>query len=167
MHRITSGLLMTGVLLASSSPSWAQGEGAQGHGDLAQEQRVLYSSTFWKKGSNKIEGLYRVVERPDGTRVVRLGKDFRTKAGPDLKIVLSPLSFDEVTRKNVFDGGLVLGLLKSNEGEQEFAVPENTDLNRYRSIAIHCERHRPALQGRGRRLGRHVDQEDKDNEGSI
>lgn len=90
MGRIMSGLLMMGVLFAFASPSWAQEEGAQGQEDIAREQRVLYSSTFWKKGSNKIDGLYTVVERPDGTRVVRLGEDFRTKAGPDLKVVLSP-----------------------------------------------------------------------------
>ena len=90
MRRMMSGLLTVVMLIAAAAPSWAQEEGAQGQEESVQEQRVLYSSTFWKKGANKIDGLYRVVERPDGTRVVRLGEDFRTKAGPDLKVVLSP-----------------------------------------------------------------------------
>ena len=141
MRRIMSGPVMMAVLIAAAAPSWAQDEEAQGQGDVAREQRVLYSSTFWKKGSNKIEGLYTVVERPDGTRVVRLGKDFRTKKGPDLKIVLSPRTFEKVTKKNVLDGGLVLGLLRSNEGAQEFVIPEGTKLDRYKSIAIHCEKY--------------------------
>ena len=141
MRRIMSGLLMMGVLIASAAPSRAQDDEAQGREDIAQEQRVLYSSTFWKKGSNTIEGLYTCVERPDGTRIVRLGEDFRTKAGPDLKIVLSPRTFDQVTKKNVLDGGLVLGSLRSNEGAQEFAIPKDVKLDRYKSIAIHCEKY--------------------------
>lgn len=41
----------------------------------------------------------------------------------------------------MLDGGLVLGLLESNEGKQEFEIPENVNLDRYKSIAIHCEKY--------------------------
>lgn len=156
MRRITTGLLLMGALILVA-PSLAQVEKTNERTDektheqqadkvpaqpeKSQEPQVLFSSTFWKKGSNTIDGAYKVVVRPDGTRVLILGKNFRTKEGPDLKLVLSQRTFDKVTRKNVLDGGLVLGPLKSNEGSQEFAIPERVKLDRFKSIAIHCEKY--------------------------
>ena len=156
MRRITTGMVMMGALIVAT-PCFAQGEKTNERADektseqqadknkaqpeKSQEPQVLYSSTFWKKGSSTIDGTYKVVERPDGARVLILGKNFRTKEGPDLKLVLSQRTFDKVTRKNVLDGGLVLGSLKSNKGLQEFAIPENIKLDQYKSIAIHCEKY--------------------------
>jgi Electron transfer DM13 len=166
MRQIATGLVTMGLLIAlapgvalSAQVNEQAENKAQEHrvidaaSDHDRDTQVLYSSTFWKKGANTIDGAYRVVERPDGTRVVTLDKDFRTKAGPDLKLVLSPRTFDKVTRKNALEGALVLGLLKSNEGTQEYVIPEHVKLDRYKSIAIHCEKYKklwgaaPLLKG--------------------
>ena len=101
--------------------------------------QTLYSGTLWQKKSNSVLGTYRIIERKDGSQVLELEDDFKTKAGPDLKLVLSPLQPDKVTRKNALTGGLVLGTLRSEKGGQVFGIPASTDLKRFQTLAIHCE----------------------------
>lgn len=117
---------------------------APAHAQPAQEAQqptvISHSGSLWVKASNKVEGLYTIERRNDGTYVV-LGSDFKTKSGPDLKLVLSPLAADKVKGKTALNGSLNLGLLKSNTGKQAFRVPEGTDLTRYRSVLIHCEQY--------------------------
>lgn len=103
---------------------------------------VTHSSSLWKKSKNAVTGGFRIVETVDGerrTRTLELADDFRTKKGPDLKIVLSPLSYTEATSKKALDGGLVLGLLERFDGASRFEVPADADLSRYRSLLVHCE----------------------------
>ena len=115
-------------------------------GSLAQTptekvDRTVYSGTLWRKDANAIRGTYQIIEHKDGTRVLRLGRDFQTKPGPDLKVVLSPLPANKITLKNVLSDGLVLSELGAEKGVHEIAIPTGTDLKRYRSIAIHCEKY--------------------------
>lgn len=102
---------------------------------------VLYSSGLWKKDANSVTGVYRIVAAPDGSRTIVLGRDFRTKAAPDLKIVLSPRASGTVTSRNVLSNGRVISPLSSNQGAQSFPIPAELDLADYRSIAIHCEQY--------------------------
>ena len=78
----------------------------------------------------------------DGShRLELVGLD--TSNGPDLRVWLS----DQPVRPGVagwrvFDDGdwVELGRLKGNKGDQAYAVPAGTDLDRLTSVAIWCKR---------------------------
>jgi len=77
-------------------------------------------------------------ELPNGRHVVRF-EDFRSTNGPDLYVYLakhpSPAEAADVT-----DGGyLSLGKLKGNVGNQNYPLPEGTDVSEYNSVVIWCQ----------------------------
>ncbi|MEO1204569.1 MAG: DM13 domain-containing protein, partial [Pseudomonadota bacterium] len=83
-------------------------------------------------------GTATLYELPDGRHVVRF-EDFRTTNGPALVVYLAkhpmPKSADDV-----IDGGfLKLGELKGNVGNQNYELPEGTDVDDYGSVVIWCE----------------------------
>jgi hypothetical protein len=83
-------------------------------------------------------GRLRVLELGDRSRYVRL-EDLDTSNGPDLYVYLStnPVHGDE----GGFDDHVVnLGRLKGNKGDQNYALPAGTDLNRFASVVIWCNR---------------------------
>lgn len=91
---------------------------------------------------HETEGLARAVRKADGSYALELvGLD--TSNGPDLRVWLS----DQPVRAGaggwrVFDDGtwLELGRLKGNKGDQAYAIPKGTDLDRLASVAIWCKR---------------------------
>jgi hypothetical protein len=83
-------------------------------------------------------GVARVLELADGRRIVRL-EALDTDNGPDLYVYLTsnPASGDEST----FDDDYVnLGRLKGNIGDQNYDLPEGTDLARFATVVIWCDR---------------------------
>lgn len=69
------------------------------------------------------------------------GTDFKTKSGPDLKVVLSPLPLSRVNGDNAMRGALVLGPLKATKGGQRYLLPADLDLSRFASVLVHCEKY--------------------------
>lgn len=83
-------------------------------------------------------GVVRVLELPDGTSIVRV-EELDTDNGPDLFVYLSTTAAegDEAT----FDDEHVnLGRLAGNQGNQNYALPAGTDLGRFTSVVIWCDR---------------------------
>jgi len=79
-----------------------------------------------------------LVELPDGSAILRF-EDLQTLNGPELKVYLSrpKASADPST----FDDEFVdLGDLKGNQGNQNYDIPGNVDIGRYRSAVIWCKR---------------------------
>jgi hypothetical protein len=73
-----------------------------------------------------------------GERYVRF-EGFSTDNGPDLKVYLSTSPADGP--EAAFDDDFVdLGRLHGNRGNQNYAVPAGTDLDRYASVVIWCDR---------------------------
>ncbi len=103
----------------------------------AQSGETLASGTF-VKNYQKIAGSY-VIRKVGDTRTLELSADFKTKSGPDLQIIFSPLALEKTTGKNADGKGSVsIGLLKSNKGSQTYALPDDLDLSKHRSVLIHC-----------------------------
>jgi hypothetical protein len=61
--------------------------------------------------------------------------DFSTN-GPDLVVVLST---DPEGSRGSVSSGLTLGELKANNGNQNYAIPDGTDVSAYRSVIIYCK----------------------------
>lgn len=66
-------------------------------------------------------------------------EDFRTTNGPALVVYLAKHP-SPMQAADVVDGGYVsLGKLKGNVGNQNYEIPEDTDVSEYNSIVIWCE----------------------------
>jgi hypothetical protein len=80
-------------------------------------------------------GIYEV----NGKHVLRL-TNFKTSNGPDVHVYLvaAPDAKDDATVKNA--GFIDLGSMKGNMGDQNYDVPDNTDLAKYRAMTIWCAR---------------------------
>jgi hypothetical protein len=82
-----------------------------------------------------------IYQMPDGKRNLRL-TDFMTSNGPDVHVVLAQ-SADENLKQDFVKGELnsvELGQLKANQGNQNYELPNSTDLSRYDAVVIYCER---------------------------
>jgi hypothetical protein len=87
-------------------------------------------------------GQARVIRGPDGSYRLELD-DLDTSNGPDLRVWLSDQPVrDGIAGWKVFDDGawVELGRLKGNKGDQAYAIPAGTDLDRLASVAIWCKR---------------------------
>lgn len=85
------------------------------------------------------EGTAAVYEVAGGKRLLRLS-DFKTSNGPDVHVYLvaSPDAKDNDTVKKA--GFIDLGSIKGNQGDQNYDLPSNLDLNRYQAVTIWCAR---------------------------
>jgi hypothetical protein len=87
-------------------------------------------------------GDVRVLQAADGTRYVRLA-DLDTSNGPLLEVWLTDAPVLSGTAGwRVFDDShhVNLGPLKGNKGSQNYPLPADVDLARYRSVSIWCAR---------------------------
>ena len=84
------------------------------------------------KGSGKAK-LYDI---PGIGRVLRF-EQFKATNGPDLRVLLAtePLP----TNRHDLGDYLELGPLKGNVGDQNYEIPEDTEVERYASVVIYCK----------------------------
>jgi Electron transfer DM13 len=99
---------------------------------------VLYSGRFHDV-AHKSTGNATLFQLQDGKRVLRL-TEFETSNGPDVQLymVAAADSRDNATVTNA--GFVSLGALKGNKGDQNYDVPSDLDLGKYRSVTIWCRR---------------------------
>jgi len=88
--------------------------------------------------SKRLKGSYEIIQS-NGQTIIRFADNFRTKAGPDLKVFLSPQSIDTAAGSNATNGAVLLGFVKSTKGAQDYIVPEGVNLSDFNSVLIHCE----------------------------
>ncbi|WP_371395971.1 DM13 domain-containing protein [Fretibacter rubidus] len=85
-----------------------------------------------------IKGEWSVGEQ-DGKTVIHFNDAFKTKSGPDLKVVLHTETVDNVDPKTAIEDGVKIGVLKSNRGAQSYILPDDITLSDFKSVLIHCE----------------------------
>ncbi len=100
---------------------------------------VALASGHFHSVAHESSGVATVYQLPDGKRVLRL-TEFKTSNGPDvhLYLVASDDAKDSDTVKKV--GFVTLGALKGNEGDQNYDVPADVDLAKYRAVTVWCRR---------------------------
>ena len=79
-----------------------------------------------------------LVRLADGSLIVRF-EQFEVENGPDLRVYLSTAQPDGPPSA-LDDDFLDLGGLKGNIGDQNYVIPDGTDLARYRSVSVWCRR---------------------------
>jgi electron transfer DM13 len=97
------------------------------------------ASGEFRSGAHETKGNAAVFQLADGKKTLRLTQ-FTTSNGPDLHVYL--VAADDIKDSEmVTKAGFVdLGSLKGNIGDQNYDLPANTDLGKYRAVTIWCKR---------------------------
>ena len=99
---------------------------------------VLAAGSFHSV-AHDTRGTVTVYRLPDGSRVLRF-TDFETSNGPDVQVYLVAAD-DASDNATVTKAGFVhLGALKGNQGDQNYTLPADLDLSKYRAVTIWCRR---------------------------
>src|SRR6201982_2432599 len=104
------------------------------------EPQALYTGRLEGKGA-QTNGRSTIYKSPDGKRSLRL-TDFMTSNGPDVHVLLAR-SDDKNLKEEIVKGQLdsvELGILKVNQGDQNYDLTPSVDLQRYNALVIYCER---------------------------
>ena len=93
---------------------------------------MSYSGTFTGVGDgiHDAQGDAYTIPLEDGSTVLRL-ENFQSTNGPDLFVYLS-------TDENASEF-INLGELKANKGNQNYEIPDDTDLSKYNKVLIWCK----------------------------
>ena len=90
-------------------------------------------------GAHDTKGMAAVFQLADGKKTLRL-TNFATSNGPDVHVYLVAAQ-DAKDNDTVTKAGFVdLGTLKGNIGDQNYELPANADLAKYRAVTIWCKR---------------------------
>jgi hypothetical protein len=102
------------------------------------EPTILAEGVF-RGLAHETKGLAAVHQLADGKRILRLS-NFETSNGPDVHVYLvaAEVAKDNATVKQA--GFIDLGSIKGNKGDQNYEIPADTDLNKYKSVSIWCAR---------------------------
>lgn len=97
------------------------------------------ASGQFHNGAHETKGMATLFQLADGKKTLRL-TNFETSNGPDVHVYLvaaqDAKDNDEVTKAGFVD----LGSLKGNIGDQNYDLPANADLAKYRAVTIWCKR---------------------------
>jgi electron transfer DM13 len=97
------------------------------------------ASGQFHSGAHETKGMATVFQLADGHKTLRL-TNFATSNGPDVHVYLVAAQ-DAKDSDTVTQAGFVdLGTLKGNIGDQNYELPANADLAKYRAVTIWCKR---------------------------
>jgi len=103
------------------------------------EGPVLLSSSEWIDLGHPGTGTVLVYRQPDGSHVIRF-EDLDVSNGPDLLVILSASPLVDDRGAYSATEYLSLGDLKGNQGNQNYEVPADVNLDDYLTVAIWCRR---------------------------
>ena len=113
-------------------------EAVGGQGSPARARPKTVASGGFRGLEHRTTGRAEILRFADGRTFLRMS-NLETSNGPDLRVYLSeiPASDDWYAYGERF---VDLGALKGNLGNQNYAVPPDVDLSRFRSAVIWCRR---------------------------
>jgi hypothetical protein len=102
--------------------------------------KTLETGTFHGK-VHSTSGRATIIQEHDGKLVLRL-TSFKTSNGPDVHVILIAArdADDDANFLKSSTERVELGMLKGNEGDQNYEVPDGTDLSKFQTVSIYCER---------------------------
>ena len=114
--------------------------GASTEASAQSPQPVLLASGQFGMidGLHKGEGKARVFRLADGKLVLRL-EEFKVTNGPDLYVFLSSHPAPRNGGQVHEGGALEVARLKGNIGNQNYALPVDMDLSKFKSVVIYCK----------------------------
>jgi hypothetical protein len=133
-NKLGLALILLTLTLAPQPLASAQENGK------SNEAKTLATGTFHGK-VHQTSGRATVYQEADGKLLLRL-TNFKTSNGTDVHVVLiaaKDADDDANFLKNNTDR-IELGKLKGNEGDQNYSIPAGTDLAKFQTVSIYCER---------------------------
>jgi hypothetical protein len=122
----------------TTAPLAAEGGAAATSSSASVAPAPILSGRF-HSNAHETAGTATVYRLGDGRRVLRL-TEFATSNGPDVRVYLVAAS-DVTDNETVKKAGFVeLGKLKGNRGDQNYDIPADLDLAKYRAVTIWCRR---------------------------
>src|SRR5215831_14424463 len=106
---------------------------------FANVSQTALSSGSFHSVAHESKGTASIYRLADGKRILRF-TNFETSNGPDVHVYLiaaTDASDSETVKKAGF---LELGSLKGNIGDQNYDIPADADLAKYRAVTIWCKR---------------------------
>ena len=105
----------------------------------ASAEPTLLAAGAFHSNAHETKGSASVYKLADGTRVLRF-TNFETSNGPDVNIYLVAAT-DVQKDATVKEAGFVtLGPIKGNKGDQNYEIPTNVDLGKYKTVTVWCKR---------------------------
>jgi hypothetical protein len=89
--------------------------------------------------AHETKGLASIYQLPDGKRTLRL-TEFETSNGPDVHIYLTAAEVAKGSDAIKEAGFIDLGSIKGNKGDQNYDIPADADLKKYRNVTVWCAR---------------------------
>lgn len=100
--------------------------------------QVLFKGNFHGV-AHETKGIATVYQFPNGERVLRF-TEFKTSNGPEIQVYLVAVN-DANDSDTVKQAGFVsLGPIKGNIGDQNYNLPADVDLAKYKAVTIWCRR---------------------------
>ena len=103
---------------------------------LSFADNMTRTGQFSGLSDHATSGSVTVLKTDDGY-VIRLEEDFEFDGAPDPKVALG--------KDGKYDPATMIQLLKSNSGEQTYAVPDSIDTAAYNEVYIWCEKYSVGL----------------------
>ncbi|WP_197414152.1 DM13 domain-containing protein [Terracidiphilus gabretensis] len=125
-------MAMAGVLLLATAAAFGQSS--------MQKSEPVATGTFHGQ-VHATSGRASIYKDMDSKMVLRL-TNFKTSNGPDVHVLLIAAK-DAEDNQNFLSSmteRVELGKLKGNEGDQNYEIPTGTDLAKFKTVAIYCER---------------------------
>jgi Electron transfer DM13 len=120
--------------------------GGPANASIAKEPIAVTKGSF-KGLAHETKGLASIYQLADGKRTLRL-TEFATSNGPDVHVYLVAAEVEKVNDAVKEAGFIDLGSIKGNIGDQNYDIPADADLNKYRTVSIWCARFRGKLRYR-------------------
>jgi len=89
--------------------------------------------------AHETAGLASIYRLGDGKLTLRLS-EFATSNGPDVHVYLVAAEVEKGNDAVKQAGFIDLGSIKGNIGDQNYDIPADADLNKYRTVSIWCAR---------------------------
>jgi len=106
---------------------------------VSLEGAMILASGEFHPVSHDGKGKASVYQLADGKKVLRF-TEFETSNGPDVHVYLVAAN-DASDDATVTTAGFIqLGPIKGNKGDQNYELPGDVDLMKYRAVTIWCER---------------------------
>ena len=104
-------------------------------------QPVILAMGQWQgiDSFHQTQGKAILVRLPDGRRFIRF-EDFRVTNGPDLYVFLSGHPSPRTGAQLHEGASFEVARLKGNIGSQNYELPADLDLSKFKSVAIYCKR---------------------------
>ena len=108
---------------------------------IATEPRPIATGSFGIVDNvHQGQGTATLLDLQDGTRILRLGQDFRVTNGPDLFVYLStqaePRGSADLQEPRAYE----VAPLKGNIGDQNYTLPVDLNVADFSSVVIYCRR---------------------------